>query len=70
MTLMRDTTASGFLQGNFLLSMSFQGLVALLLFFDPHQIVLGTSFQRLLVLKKSEQFTDQNPTNYNKKTNK
>lgn len=35
---------------NFFLRMGLQGLVALLLLFNPGQIVLGTSFQRFFVL--------------------
>lgn len=43
------------LLANFLLSMGFKGLVALLLLFDPGQIVLSASFQCLLILRKKAQ---------------
>lgn len=52
-----NTEESGFLLGNFLLSVGFQGLVTLLLLFDPHQIVLSTSFQSLFILGERAQKT-------------
>lgn len=44
------TAESGFLLANFLLSVGFEGLVALLLLLDPCQIVLSASFQSPFIL--------------------
>lgn len=51
-----------FLLANLLLSVDFECLVTLLLLFDPCQVVLSTSFQRLFILWKShtKQFNYKN----------
>lgn len=43
-----------FLLANFLLGVSFQGLVSLLLLLDPCQVVLRAGLQSLLILAKRQ----------------
>lgn len=56
------------LLANFFLSMGFKGLVALLLLFDPGQIVLCACFECLLILRKKAQKLFYNLKKNKKKT--